>query len=358
MTDRYPKVPDWVLNNLKSGLVIPAHPLALDEDRRLDERCQKALSQYYLSAGAGGLAVGVHTTQFEIRNPEHSLLEPVLRLGAEAALHFDENHGDGTVLIAGICGMTDQALSEARLARGLGYHLGMLSLAAWKDRTEEDILCHCRQVAEILPLFGFYLQPAVGGRVFSQSFWRQFVEIPNVYAIKIAPFNRYQTLDVMRAVAESDRWQDVALYTGNDDQIVLDLLGEWVFEVNGEQRSLHFAGGLLGHWAIWTRKAVEMMDAIKLARTRPSISRDWFRLANEVTDSNAALFDAANAFTGCIAGIQHVLFQQGLLSSPHCLLSAEALSPGQLELIDSIRERYPQWVDDAFVAEHIDSWMR
>jgi hypothetical protein len=213
-------------------------------------------------------------------------------------------------------------------------------------------------MAEILPLFGFYLQSAVGGRVLSQSFWRQFVEIPNVYAIKIAPFNRYQTMDVMRAVAESNRWRDLALYTGNDDQIVLDLLGEWVFDVNGEQRALHFAGGLLGHWAVWTRKAVEMMDAIKLARGKSTFSRDWLRLANEVTDSNAALFDAANAFKGCIAGIQHVLFQQGLLSSPHCLLSEESLSSGQLELLDTIRERHPQLVDDTFVAEHIESRMR
>lgn len=352
-----PQIPSWVHDNLKKGLVIPAHPLALTEQGAWDEAAQRALSRYYLAAGAGGLAVGVHTTQFEIRAPEHLLLEPVLQLAAETAKETDRAAGTQTVLVAGICGRTEQALTEAQWAQKHGYHLGLLSLAAWRDASEADILQHCREVARVMPLFGFYLQPAVGGRLLSQAFWREFADIPNVCAIKIAPFNRYQTLDVIRAVAESDRWQDVALYTGNDDQIVVDLLSRWKFQINGEERILGFSGGLLGHWAVWTHQAVQMLASIQTIRTNTGIPQEWFALANEVTESNAALFDAANGFRGCIAGIQQVLFEQGLLSSPRCLNPNERMSPGQAELLEKVRKQYPHLVDDAFVAQHKDEWL-
>ena len=353
----FPQIPTWVHDQLKKGMVIPAHPLALAEQGAWDERAQRALSRYYLTAGAGGLAVGVHTTQFEIRDPEHLLLEPVLELAGQTARETDKVAGTQTVLVAGICGRTEQAVTEAEWAQKHGYHLGLLSLAAWRDASEPDIIQHCREVARVIPLFGFYLQPAVGGRLLSQAFWREFADIPNVYAIKIAPFNRYQTVDVIRAVAESDRWQDVALYTGNDDQIVFDLLSRWKFQVHGEERILRFSGGLLGHWAVWTHQAVRMLDSIQSVRNNTGIPQEWFILANEVTESNAALFDAANGFRGCIAGIQQVLFEQGLLSSPRCLNPDERMSPGQAELLGQVRKQYPHLVDDAFVASHREEWM-
>jgi dihydrodipicolinate synthase/N-acetylneuraminate lyase len=353
----YPSAPKWVHENLLEGLVIPAHPLALNEDGQWDAVAQRALSRYYLSAGAGGLAVGVHTTQFEIRDPAHQLLDPVLKSCAETARRVNEKCASKTVLVAGICGKTDQALSEAQSALDHGYHLGLLSLAAWRDASEQDILQHCHEIARVIPLFGFYLQPAVGGRLLSQSFWRRFVDIPNVYAIKIAPFNRYQTLDVMRAVAESDRWKEVAMYTGNDDQIVLDLLSSWKFRINGEDRTIHFCGGLLGHWAVWTYQAVQLLESIKMFRKQEAIPRNLFVLANEITESNAALFDAANGFQGCIAGIQQVLFEQGFLSSSRCLNPEEKLSPGQDALLQKVRLQYPHLIDDAFVAKHLDDWL-
>ena len=353
----FPQIPTWVHDNLKKGLVIPAHPLALNEQGKWDEVAQRALSRYYLAAGAGGLAVGVHTTQFAIRDHEHLLLEPVLQLAAETSRDAGKASGTKSVLIAGVCGRTEQALKEAECAIRHGYHLGLLSLAAWRDASEPDIIQHCREVARVIPLFGFYLQPAVGGRLLSQAFWREFADIPNVCAIKIAPFNRYQTLDVIRAVAESDRWQDVTLYTGNDDQIVFDLLSCWKFQIDGKERILRFSGGLLGHWAVWTHHSVQMLVSIQSVRNNTDIPQEWFVLANEVTESNAALFDAANRFRGCIAGIQQVLFDQGLLSSPRCLNPNERMSDGQAELLQNIRKQYPHLVDDAFVAEHRDEWM-
>lgn len=329
---------------LKQGVVIPAHPLALTADRRLDERRQRALTRYYLAAGAGGVAVGVHTTQFAIRDASIGLLEPVLRLAAAEML------GRDVVKVAGICGATAQAVREAELARRIGYHAGLLSLAALREATPAELVEHARQVASVIPVFGFYLQPAVGGRLLPYEFWREFAAIENVVAIKMAPFNRYQTLDVIRAVADSGRADEIALYTGNDDNIVVDLLTG--FRFNG--RRLRMAGGLLGHWAAWTRRAVELLEETK----RQPFRDDWLSRAFEVTDANAALFDAANGFRGCIAGIHEVLRRQGLLAGRWCLDEREELSPGQMEEIDRIYASYPHLTDDEFVREHLDEWMK
>lgn len=322
---------------LREGAVIPAHPLALTAERKLDERRQRALTRYYLAAGAGGVAVGVHTTQFAIR--DHGLLAPVLELA------MDELRRTDAIRIAGIVGKTSQAVKESELAAGLGYHAGLLSLSAMAAASVPELLEHARAVAQVIPLFGFYLQPAVGGRVLSYEFWREFVKIENVVAIKIAPFNRYQTIDVVRAVAESGR--EIALYTGNDDNILLDLLTPFRFG----NTTLRMAGGLLGHWAVWTRRAVELLQ-------RRSNLKDPLTLAIEITDSNAAFFDAANGFAGCIAGIHEVLRRQGLLAGRWCLNPGEDLSPGQREEIDRVYRAYPHLNDDDFVREHLDDWMR
>ena len=341
---------------LSRGLVIPAHPLALDANRKLDERRQRALSRYYFAAGAGGLAVGVHTTQFEIRDEKVGLLRPVLELACEVMR--DEAAAD-CVRIAGVVGSTGQAVAEAGLARELGYHAVLLSLAALGEADDDALIEHCRQVAEVMPVVGFYLQPAVGGRVLSYAFWRRFVEIEQVIAIKIAPFNRYQTIDVLRAVARSGRADEIALYTGNDDNIVLDLLTPHVFSRGGETVELRFMGGLLGHWAAWTKAAVELLEECRqFNASGGEIPREMLTRAIEVTDTNAALFDAANAFKGCIAGIHEVLRRQGLLEGTWCLNEAEYLSPGQAAEIDRVHAAYPHLNDDAFVAAHRDEWLR
>lgn len=319
---------------LLRGLVIPAHPLALTAQRRLDERRQRALSRYYLAAGAGGLAVGVHTTQFAIREPRIALFRPVLELAAE------EMRGTAAVRIAGICGQTGQAVAEAELASSLGYECGLLSLAALKDASIPELVNHARAVASVMPVMGFYLQPDVGGRVLPYEFWREFVEIPNVLAIKVAPFNRYRTLDVVRAVRQSGR--EIALYTGNDDNIVIDLLSG-------------FAGGLLGHWSVWTRRAVELLARVKATT---GVSPELLELANQTTDANAALFDAKNGFRGCIAGLHEILVRQGLLAGRWCLEPSEELSPGQPDEINRVCAAYPWLNDDDFVRENLDSWLR
>lgn len=335
-------------SKLRQGAVIPAHPLALNSSRKLDERRQRALTRYYLAAGAGGVAVGVHTTQFAIREPSIGLLEPVL------ALAMDELRGSGAIKIAGVVGPTPRAVAEAELAARLGYDAVLLSLAALKDAAPADLVEHSRAVANVLPVFGFYLQPAVGGRVLPYEFWRKFAEIDNVVAIKMAPFNRYQTLDVVRAVAESGRASEIALYTGNDDNIVVDLLSEFRFG----PVSLRIVGGLLGHWAAWTWRAVELLDRVREVRGAPALDSQWLRLAHEVTDSNAALFDAANRFHGCIAGIHEILRRQGLLEGRWCLDPHEDLSPGQMEEIDRVCRAYPHLTDDEFVRENLDRWMK
>lgn len=325
-------------------MVIPAHPLALTAERKLDERRQRALTRYYLAAGAAGVAVGVHTTQFEIREPRFGLYEPVLQLAME------ELRGHAVWKVAGIAGPAAQAVREARFAAGCGYEAGLLSFSALRQAPIPELLGHARAVAAEIPLFGFYLQPAVGGRVLPYEFWRGFFEIPQVRAVKIAPFNRYQTLDVLRALAESGRASEVGVFTGNDDQIVLDLLTPFRFGAV----SIRMKGGLLGHWAVWTRRAVEMA-----ARARTDeVSGAWLTLAAQVTDANAALFDAANGFAGCIAGVHEVLRRQGLLAGRWCLNPAEDLSPGQAAEIDRVCGAYPHLNDDEFVRERLDEWMR
>jgi dihydrodipicolinate synthase/N-acetylneuraminate lyase len=333
---------------LRKGVVIPAHPLALTAGRKLDERRQRAITRYYLAAGAGGVAVGVHTTQFAIHDPQVGLYRPVLELAME-----ELKSGDA-VRVAGIVGPTAQALTEAQLARDLGYHAGLVSLTALPRATEGQLLEHVRAIAEAIPVFGFYLQPAVGGRVLPFGFWRRLAEMENVVAIKIAPFNRYQTLDVVRAVADSGRAGEIALYTGNDDSIIVDLLTP--FRVGGSV--LRIKGGLLGHWAVWTRAAVAQLRRIQAEAGGNTISREWLSLAQEITDVNAALFDASNGFHGCIAGIHEILRRQGLLEGRWCLDPREDLSPGQMEEIDRVSQAYPHLNDDAFVAEHLQEWLR
>jgi dihydrodipicolinate synthase/N-acetylneuraminate lyase len=338
--------PHWLRRRLFEGLVIPAHPLALDENGHLDELSQQRLTRYYLEAGAGGIAVGVHTTQFEIRDPEFGLLDPVLKLAADIVREHDTARGTSTVLIAGICGRTRQAVSEAKLASRHGYHAGLLSLAALTDASDTELIDHCEAVAREIPLFGFYLQPAVGGRVLSRDFWRRFVSIPNCVGVKIAPFNRYQTLDVVSAVAESGREHEVALYTGNDDHIMLDLLT--TYEV-GTQRGpvrLGMVGGLLGQWAVWTRGAVRILERCKQARGAGNIPAELLTLAEQLTEANAAIFDVANDFSGCIPGIHEVLRRDGLMTNVRCLNPDEILSEGQADLIQSVYTSYGAQLSD------------
>jgi dihydrodipicolinate synthase/N-acetylneuraminate lyase len=339
---------------LLRGLVIAAHPLALTPDRRLDERRQVALSRYYCDAGAGGVAVGVHTTQFAIRAA--GLLEPVLRLAADTVAGHEVATGRRVLRVAGAVGKTPQAVEEAGLARDLGYDAVLLGLGALRDATDAALVEHCRHVAEVLPLFGFYLQPAVGGRVLGHGFWRALLDVERLVAIKVAPFNRYQTLDVARALCESGRAAEVALYTGNDDAIVADLLTD--LDLQPPMAPVRFAGGLLGQWAVWTKRAAELLDAVREVRTAGGDPLALLRAGAQLTDANAALFDARNAFAGCIAGIHEVLRRQGLLAGRTCLDPAEDLSPGQAQEIDRVLAAYPHLTDDAFVAENLDRWMR
>jgi dihydrodipicolinate synthase/N-acetylneuraminate lyase len=337
---------------LRRGLVIPAHPLALTAERRLDERRQTALTRYYCDAGSGGVAVGVHTTQFAIRDPKVGLLEPVLRLAMKAVRAHRERTGTRLVTVAGVCGTTPQAVAEAELARSLGYDLGLLSLGALAKATNQELLAHCRKVADVSPIFGFYLQPAVGGRVLDYGFWRGLLEVEGVVAIKVAPFNRYQTLDVARAVADSGRGGEVALYTGNDDNIVGDLLTAFPGPA-----PVRFAGGLLGQWAVWTSRAVDLLRRAQEARRSGTGVPDLLAEGAQLTDANAAIFDVRNGFAGCIAGIHEVLRAQGLLAGRWCLDPNEDLSPGQLEEIERVRAAYPGLADDAFVAQNRDRWL-
>lgn len=343
---------------LQKGVVIPASPLALNAKRQLDERRQRALFRYYATAGAGGIAVGVHTTQFAIRDSKIGLFRPILEIGREEMDRADAGEGSPLIRVAGICGATTQAASEAELVNQLGYHAGLLSLAAMKDASEKELLAHCRSISKIIPLIGFYLQPAVGGRALPFSFWRRFAEIENVVAIKIAPFNRYQTIDVVRAVVEAGR-EDIALYTGNDDNIVLDLLTPYRFERDGKKVERRIVGGLLGHWSVWTRKAVELLEECHaVIKSGKVVPKEMLRRSIEVTDTNAAFFDSANRFAGCIAGLHEVLRRQGLLKGIWCLDPQEGLSPGQAREIDRVYKAYPHLHDDAFVAKNRDGWLR
>ncbi len=335
---------------LEKGVVIPAHPLALDAARRFDERRQRALTRYYVAAGAGGVAVGVHTTQFAIRT--HGLYEPVLAHAADTIRAELDAAPRPFVRVAGVIGTTGPAVREAEVAARLGYDCVLLGLGALRDASDRELVDHCRLVADVLPVFGFYLQPAVGGRPLSYEFWRAFAEIENVCAVKIAPFNRYQTLDVVRAIIDSGR-DDIALYTGNDDSIVADL----VTPVTSRGRTRHIAGGLLGQWAVWTSRAVGMLALAHEARERGAVNAGLLDAGAAMTAANAAIFDVRNAFRGCIAGIHEVLRRQGLLEGTWCLDPGETLSPGQGDEIARVCAAHPELTDDAFVAEHRDRWL-
>ena len=342
---------------LKNGIVIPALPLALNKSRQMDERRQRALLRYYMDAGAGGLAVAVHTTQFEIRLPQIGLFRPILELAKEEQVRFVEKTNKPIVMISGVIGQTSQAIREAQLAAELGYDAVLLSLAALREASNQALLEHCKAITEIIPVIGFYLQPAVGGRKLDVDFWREFARIDNVIAIKMAPFNRYQTLDVVRGVIESGRGNEVILYTGNDDNILVDLLTEFKMSDGNYLVSKRISGGLLGHWAVWTKKAVGLIDLVHRSEAEKDI-RHLLTLAAQITDSNAAFFDSANNFAGCITGIHEVLRRQGLLEGIWTLNEKETLSPGQKEEIERVYRAYPELNDDAFVAENLDRWLK
>ena len=345
---------DWppdILATLRRGAVIPAHPLALDANRKLDPRRQRALSRYYLDAGSGGLAVGVHTTQFAIR--EVGLYQPVLALAMRTASEWAKTP---PVMIAGLAGRTVQAAGEAQVARGLGYHAGLLSLAAMKGANEDELIAHAEAIAREIPLVGFYLQPAVGGIVLPVSFWRRFAAIENVVAIKIAPFNRYRTLDVVRGVVEAGAADRITLYTGNDDHIVLDLVTPFTVTVGGKQTTVRIRGGLLGHWSVWVKSAVELLARVHASLDGP-IPAELLALNSAVTDCNAAIFDVANDFHGVICGCHEILRRQGLLAGIWCLDPNETLGPGQMQEIDRVCASYPHLTDDAFVRANVARWL-
>ncbi len=345
-------LPGAILDILRDGAVIPAHPLALDAQRRFDPRRQRALSRYYLDAGARGLAVGVHTTQFAIR--EAGLYEPVLRSAVETAAHWAKRP---VAMIAGLCGRTEQALGEARLAVKLGYHGGLLSLAAMKGAGTDALIEHCAAIAAEIPLVGFYLQPAVGGLPLGVDFWTRFAALDNVLAIKVAPFNRYRTLDVIRGVIEAGAEERVALYTGNDDHIVLDLVTPFTVMREGKAVTVRFRGGLLGHWSVWVKSAVALLERCHAAAAAGHVGADLLALDSRVTDCNSAFFDVANGFQGCIAGCHEVLRRQGLLQGIWCLDPAEGLSPGQKEEIDRVYRVHRDLADDEFVAANLARWL-
>ena len=349
---RWTDWPPHVLAALRKGVVIPAHPLALDAARKLDLRRQRALTRYYLDAGAGGLAVGVHTTQFAIR--EAGLYRPVLELAMRTASEWAR---EPPIMIAGLVGRTAQAAQEAALARDLGYHAGLLSLAAMKGASEDELIAHAGKIAREIPLIGFYLQPAVGGIVLPVSFWRRFAAIENVAAIKIAPFNRYRTLDVVRGVVEAGAAGRVTLYTGNDDHILLDLVTPFVVVVDGRATVVRIKGGLLGHWSVWVASAVELLERVHTVVAGDSIPSDMLELEAQITDCNAAIFDVANDFRGVIAGCHEILRRQGLLEGIWCLDPDETLGPGQREEIDRVCAAYPHLNDDAFVRANLHRWL-
>lgn len=339
-----------IREHLFEGQVIPALPLALSRNRRWSERSQRAVMRYYMDAGAGGIAVGVHSTQFEIRDPEHALFEPLLKFAVETIEQWDNKRP--FLRVAGVCGKTEQATREANFAKDVGYHAALLSMTAFNDETEAAILQHCKKIARILPIIGFYMQTAVGGRRFSYAFWRKFAEIENVVAIKIAPFNRYQTFDVVRAVIESGR-EDIALYTGNDDNIIGDLTTP--YEYAGKQ--VWIRGGLLGQWGVWTQRAVAMLQEIKKARKKQKLDFSWNTKNADLTDANGILFDAANGFAGCIPGIHEILRRQGIFESIACLNPEEKLSRGQAAELDRVCAAYPWLLDDDFVAANLERWL-
>ena len=344
-------LPKPVLDQLRQGAVIPAHPLALGPDRQFDRRSQRAISRYYVDAGSGGLAVGVHSTQFAIR--EVGLYKPVLELAIETARDWTDRP---LVMIAGAVGKTAQAVEEARTARSMGYHAVLLSLAAMKGASEDELIEHCTAVANEMPLIGFYLQTAVGGIPLSRSFWGRFASIENVVAIKVAPFNRYRTLDVAFGIAQAHAEERITLYTGNDDHIVADLVTPLVVRTGNREVTLRFQGGLLGHWSVWTRGAVKLLERLKVSVSAGAIPPEVLALDSFVTDCNSVVFDVDNDFAGCIPGCHEILRRQGLMSSLECLDPHEKLSAGQSDGIDRLYATYPELHDDAFVAANLERW--
>ena len=345
-----------IVEILKSGVVIPALPLPLDSGRRLDEQGERLLLRYYLDCGVGGIAAAVHTTQFEIREERYGLFEPVLRIASEEVEAYRRKSGRQVLKISGICGKKEQAVREAECAASLGYDAVLLSPGGLSDLDEDALIDRTEAVAGVLPVIGFYLQESVGGRRLSYDYWSRLCGVESVVAVKSAPFNRYQTLDVVRAAALSPRSEEIALYTGNDDNIVVDLLTEYSFQKDGKTYQKGFSGGLLGHWSVWTRKAVELLEWTKQAKQSGNIPAELLTRAAQVTDSNAAFFDTANGFKGCIAGIHEALRRQGLMKGIWCLNPEETLSPGQAEEITRVWEMYPHLNDDAFVAEGLRRW--
>ncbi len=346
------------LKILAGGTVIPANPLALDANRKFDEKRQRALTRYYLDSGSGGIAVAVHTTQFEIRDPKHNLFETVIGTVSDEIANYEKENGKVIVRVCGACGPIEQAVSEAKLAVKYGYDAVLLSPGGLNGYDEEYMIERTKAVAEIIPVIGFYLQPAVGGRAFTYDYWTKICEIDGVVAIKSAPFNRYLTLDLVRAAALSSRCDEIALYTGNDDNIVIDLVSGYKFIKDGKVYTKKFVGGLLGHWSVWTKKAVELFERLRALSDKDNIPADVLELANAVTDTNAAFFDTANSFKGCIAGLHEVLRRQGLLEGIWCLNPEETMSPGQSEEIDRVYDMYPELNDDDFVRENLDKWLK
>ncbi len=344
------------LNKLKAGTVIPATPLALDENRNFDKETQRLLMKYYLNCGVGGIATAVHTTQFEIRNPEIALFEPILKIVSEEIYKFEKENNTVIVKVAGVCGKTEQAVKEAELAKQYGYDAVLLSPGGLNDMSEDYMVERTKAVAEIMPVIGFYLQTACGGRQFTYNYWERVCKTPNVVAIKCASFNRYTTLDVVRAAALSERCNDITLYTGNDDNIVIDLLTKYKFEKDGKTIIKGFDGGLLGHWSVWTKKAVELFEKVQKEKKSDAISSEMLTLAAEVTDTNSAFFDTAHNFSGCIAGLHEILRRQGLMKNIYCLNPEETLSEGQLEELNRVYDMYPHLNDDAFIKDNIEKW--
>ena len=353
------QIPQEILSEVRDGTVIPAMPLALDANRKFDEKHQGAIAKYYIDAGVGGIAVGVHSTQFEIRDPNINLFKPVLQHTIAVIDSYAEQKGRKILKIAGVCGQTAQAVREAEFAVNAGFHACLLSLAALKGDSIDAIISHCKTIAKIMPVIGFYLQPAVGGRVLPYEFWRQFAEIENVLAIKMAPFNRYQTLDVVRAVCEAGRENEITLYTGNDDNIVVDLLTEYKIVTAQQVKKVRIRGGLLGHFCVWTKSAVELLKEIHhITDNHLPVPQELLTKAVEVTDCNAALFDTANAFAGCIPGIHEILRRQGLMQGTWCLNAHEVLSPNQAQELDRVSASYPHlMIDDAFIRENLHHWL-
>lgn len=351
------ELPKDLVEQFRKGVVIPAHPLSLTEDKQIDEEDMQLLARYYIDAGVGGIAVGVHTTQFEIRDPDVNLLEPVLKFTSNCIDDYCTKKGKQILKISGVCGETKQAVQEAELSKSLGFHAVLLSLSALKDKTIDEMVEHCATVAKVMPIIGFYLQPAVGGRTLPYEFWYKFCKIENVLGIKMAPFNRYQTFDVVRGLCEAGAENRITLYTGNDDNIVLDLITPYKINTSRGDITVRVKGGLLGHWCVWTNKAVQLLEEChKYSESNSDIPQELLTRAIQVTDSNAVFFDAANAFHGCIPGVHEVLKRNGLMKSIRCLNPNELLSPGQADEITRVSEAYPHLTDDDFIRNNIVNW--